>query len=237
MRRVCTLLLFLASSLAAQTTRQRATTEPVSAADLKPSAGVEYVIRPRDLLKIAMVTSDPNDTRATQRAETTRVNDRGMLDVQPLGLVLASGMTERQLERFITRLLTERGVRVTSFRAIVTQGSGKTFTVAGGINQPGTYQIQGYNFRLSNALQAGRGAKDDVDHAWVIRWVRDAQDQPPRRKIIEIPLKNLKEVPKSFDLLIRPRDAIVLLGANEFAELPTTQEAPAATSQPADQKP
>lgn len=108
---------------------------------------------------------------ANQPSEFVRVVDaRGMLDLPQIGELPVRGMTAKQIELLIVRVLREQGIIQD---ALVTAESlsrqDATFTVFGAIARVGRYGIPKPNYRLLDALTDAGGTGVPVPSIFVIR--------------------------------------------------------------------
>lgn len=134
--------------------------------DLIPEPAA-YEIGPGDQVRIIIF----DFLVANQPSEFVRVVDpRGMLDLPQIGELPVRGLTVRQIESMIVRLLREQGIIQD---ALVTAESlsrqDATFTIFGSIARVGRFGIPKPNYRLLDALTDAGGTGVPVPSIFVIR--------------------------------------------------------------------
>jgi polysaccharide export outer membrane protein len=142
----------------------------------------EYVVGEGDILTISvfeLVT--PGMPYTTQIA----VNELGNVTLQNLGQVHVAGLTPTDIKEKVADLAVKmdflrpkgagsQGPQVT---VELYQSRARIFSVLGQVNNPGTFNIIGLNFRLLDALALSRdilgGNQPGMDYLYVIRTPRD----------------------------------------------------------------
>jgi polysaccharide biosynthesis/export protein len=142
----------------------------------------EYVVGEGDLLNISvfeLVT--PGMPYATQ----TAVNELGNVTLQNLGQVHVAGMTPTDIEKKLADLAVKMGFLLKAGNGSqgpqvavqLYQSRARIFSVLGQVNNPGTYNIIGLNFRLLDALALARditgGNQPGMEYLYVIRSPKD----------------------------------------------------------------
>ncbi|HUO09589.1 MAG TPA: polysaccharide biosynthesis/export family protein [Phycisphaerae bacterium] len=139
----------------------------------------EEVIGPGDILRISVwELVQPNAEYARDQAQ---VSETGGVSIQNLGTVQVAGLTPSQIEEKIGQLAVERnlllpkgnGSQGPQVTVTLLQSRSRIFSILGQISAPGTYNIQGNDFRLLDALALARdiagGTGPGMDYVYVIR--------------------------------------------------------------------
>lgn len=128
----------------------------------------DYTLRSGDLIRVSVFE--------LFQEGVTMVNDyvvseTGKVSIPEVGVLLAGGLTETQLEEEIKQILSPAILKEPSVTVALMNSQQRTFSVLGnGVPQPGRYPIPRYNFRLTDALAtAGGPMQFNVSHIYVSR--------------------------------------------------------------------
>jgi polysaccharide export outer membrane protein len=108
------------------------------------------------------------------------VTESGKISVPEIGGVQAAGLTERQLEAELRRILSPAILKQPSVTVAMLQSEQKMFSVNGdGVNRPGRYPIPRSGFRLTDALaSAGSVGQFNVSYVYVTRSITGNETGP-----------------------------------------------------------
>ena len=142
--------------------------------DLQPAAH-DYVIGPNDMLTISVADLvQPG----TETVKSTRVSESGNISLPYIGQVHATGRTEGQLETAIIDAMVQQGLMQRERAQVsvaVTEPRNRTYSVLGAINAPGEYAILKSDYRILDALVAGRQTTaPDIESLYVVRRMTDS---------------------------------------------------------------
>jgi polysaccharide biosynthesis/export protein len=130
-------------------------TDPFSPGSPNSIAQIDdYQIGPFDLLRID-VFQVPELSHSAQKGGV-RVNSQGFISLPLLGPIQVSGLTSQQLELYLAKLLEEKYLQDPQVSVFIEEFTNQRVTVAGGVNQPGIYPIQG-RITLLQAIAEARG--------------------------------------------------------------------------------
>ena len=214
-------------------------TDPIPAdlvADTK-----EETVGPADILRISVwELVQPNTEYLRDQAI---VSETGTVSIQNLGPVQVSGLTPTQIEEKIGQLAVERnlllpkgnGSQGPQVTVTLLQSHSRIFSILGQITAPGTYNIQGNDFRLLDALALARdvagGTGPGLDYVYVIRHNKEESEAAS-------PASNSRAIgnttPTPPPANGNPLDALDQLDKNTTAPAPAPTPAPENTPAPAD---
>lgn len=149
-------------------TKATAAPEMAKASADDKSRADEYVIGPDDVLSIA-VWKEPDFTKITP------VRPDGMISVALAGDIKAAGLTVRQLQENLKKLLTAY-VANPEVTVSVQEFHSQKFNIMGQVNKPGAYPLTGPTTVLDGLAQAG-GFKDfaKTKKIYVLRTMADGK--------------------------------------------------------------
>ncbi|MGN6367200.1 MAG: polysaccharide biosynthesis/export family protein [Phycisphaerae bacterium] len=139
----------------------------------------EPTVGPGDILRISVWELVQPNTE--YQREQAIVSESGTVSIQNLGPVMVAGLTPTQIEEKIGQLAVERnlllpkgnGSQGPQVTVTLLQSHSRIFSILGQITAPGTYNIQGNDFRLLDALALARdvagGTGPGMDYIYVIR--------------------------------------------------------------------
>jgi beta-lactamase regulating signal transducer with metallopeptidase domain/uncharacterized protein involved in exopolysaccharide biosynthesis len=105
-----------------------------------------------------------------ETVKTTRVTESGTISLPFLGLVPAEGKTEFVLEETIRASYEKANIiRNANVSVAVAEARGRTFSVLGGVAQPGQYAIVAADFRLLDALVQSKANVPEIDTIYIVR--------------------------------------------------------------------
>ena len=115
----------------------------------------DYVITRNDLLTVTI--HDLNGP-GVETVKTSRVSEAGAIRLPLLDAVKAAGFTEAELEKEIAKAyVTANLLRNAQVSVTVAEARGRTFSVLGGVAQPGQYAIVDPDTRVLDALVLSKG--------------------------------------------------------------------------------
>ena len=128
----------------------------------------DYTIGPNDLLNIS-ISDLINPGQET--VKVLRVTESGNVSLPFLGGVHAAGLTELELEQFISQEYKKAALVTNSqVSVVVVEARGRTVEILGAVNAPGQYATLDTDFRLLDALvQAKDVTTPLVEYIYVIR--------------------------------------------------------------------
>jgi len=172
-----------------------------------PSSSV--VIGANDSITIVALQSD-------EISKNWRVSSAGDLDLPMVGKIHAAGMTTDELQQELTTRL-KRFIRDPQVTAYISEFRSQPITVAGGVERPGTFQIEGPKTLLTVLMMAGGVVKTPGPTVTVTR-DKEFGTIPlsgahtvdgGARSTIDLPLKDvLVASTPAANLEIRPHDVI-----------------------------
>ena len=137
----------------------------------------DYVFRSGDVVSVTVFELLQE---GVQYINNYVVTETGKISVPEVGVILAAGMTETQLEDRIRKILTPNILKDPSVTVTLVRSQQRAFSVLGdGVPLPGRYFIPRYNFRLTDALATAGGPRQfNVSYIYVSRFVGDEQQAP-----------------------------------------------------------
>ncbi|MCB9856678.1 MAG: polysaccharide biosynthesis/export family protein [Phycisphaerales bacterium] len=140
--------------------------EEPSAEDLEPMY-VEPKLNAGDILRVSIFELLAPGVTSEQQFQ---VRSSGEETFPSLGPVRIAGLTPRELELELKRLLSERQILDNAdVQVSVLRSEGQQFTIVGSIQQPGNYPITRPDYRLMNAVGAVGGLPTQVDTIYIFR--------------------------------------------------------------------
>ena len=137
----------------------------------------DYVFRSGDVVSVAIFELLQE---GVQYVNNYVVTETGKISVPEVGVILAAGMTETQLEDRIRRILSPSILKEPSVTVTLVRSQQRAFSVIGdGVPLPGRYFLPRYDFRLTDALATAGGPRQfNVSYIYVSRYVGDKQQAP-----------------------------------------------------------
>jgi protein involved in polysaccharide export with SLBB domain len=148
----------------------------------------EYAVGPGDILHITVWELVQPGTDYVRDQAT--VSESGGVSLQNLGIVQVAGLTPSQVEEKIGQLAVEKnlllpkgnGSQGPQVTVSVLQSRSRVFSILGMVNQTGTYNVIGSDFRVLDALALARdiqGTEPGMDYLYVIPRHKEAPLAPP----------------------------------------------------------
>jgi protein involved in polysaccharide export with SLBB domain len=136
----------------------------------------DYALRPGDLVRISIFELYQEGTAVVNDYV---ISETGQVSIPNVGVIQAAGLTERQLEDEIKRILSPDVLRNPSVTVTLLDSQQRTFSILGNaVARPGRYLIPRYDFRLTDALAtAGARMQFNVSNIYVSR--REETAAPP----------------------------------------------------------
>ena len=110
--------------------------------------GATYRIGPHDLLEIEVFEVE-------ELSSEERVSDDGVIVMPLIGAVMVGGLTPREAEREIAKILGESYLQNPQVNIFVSEYASQDVTVAGAVEQPGVFPIKGRTTLLQAIAMAG----------------------------------------------------------------------------------
>ncbi len=136
--------------------------------DIRP-VKTDYVLQPGDVVQVTIYELLQESSAVVNNYVVT---ETGKLSIPEVGPIQAAGLTERQLEEEIRRILSPAILRNPSVTATVVRSERHTFSILGnGVPAPGRYSIpRSHDFRLMDALAVAQVQMQfNVSHVYVSR--------------------------------------------------------------------
>jgi polysaccharide export outer membrane protein len=150
----------------------------------------DYALRPGDAVRISIFELFQEGVAVVNDYV---VSETGKISVPEVGVIQAAGLTERQLEDQIKRILSPGVLRDPSVTVALMDSQQRTFSILGNaVARPSRYLIPRYDFRLADALAtAGAQMQFNVSTVYVSRkgqTVAEAAGAPTERQTPELNL-------------------------------------------------
>lgn len=128
----------------------------------------DYALRPGDTVRISIFELFQEGVPV---GNDYVVPETGRISVPDVGVIQAAGLTERQLEDEIKRILSPGVLRNPSVTVTLLDSQQRTFSILGNaVSRPSRYLIPRYDFRLADALAtAGAQTQFNVSYIYVSR--------------------------------------------------------------------
>ncbi|MCU0916411.1 MAG: polysaccharide biosynthesis/export family protein [Planctomycetes bacterium] len=128
----------------------------------------DYALRPGDLVRISVFELFQEGVPVVN---DYIVSETGKISIPDVGVLAAAGLTERQLEDEIKRVLSPNVLRNPSVTVTLLDSQQRTFSILGNaVARPSRYLIPRYDFRLADALAtAGAQMQFNVSYVYVSR--------------------------------------------------------------------
>ncbi len=207
----CLLLLFWAGSVSAQSDvdepppaeaevlRAHPVDKETQTRLLGSAESFDYKIGRQDLLEIRVFGLDELD-------QTVRVSTDGTIHLPLLGRLNVAGMSKRNLELEIARLLETDFVHNPQVTVFVKDYQSKMISVTGAVKRPGSYQMLGSKTLLEMISLAGGLDKDVGQEIVIFRTLPDG-----RTERLPINLKRLVyQADPSQNIRIQPEDIVYI---------------------------
>jgi len=127
------------------------------------------------------------------------VTETGKISIPDVGVVQAEGLTERQLEQEISRILSTSLLKEPTVSVTLVNSQRRTFSILGeGVPGPGRYVVPRYDFRLADALATGGGISQfNISYIYVSR-------QTSGQGLVSEPASKEAKGPKKSEQIISP---------------------------------
>lgn len=197
------------------------TAEEPSSEDLRPS-GDELPIGPGDVLVINIFELLAPGQPTVQQV---RIGHAGIETVPMVGPVRMSGLTPRQLELELKRLLREGGlIENADVQVTVSQSQYAQYSVVGSVGRAGVYPIPQPDYRLLTAIAAAGGIPYQIETIYVFQnsgstLASDRHAAPPAEEVAPVMLSEMSS------------------GRARGVRQPPDQPKPPAESEPAEEMP
>lgn len=108
------------------------------------------------------------------------VTETGKISIPEVGVIQAAGLTEKQLEEQIRKIVSPTILKSPSITVMLVASQQRAFSVLGdGVQYPGRYSIPRYEFRLTDALAtAGGSSQFNASHIYISRFTRQGEPSP-----------------------------------------------------------
>lgn len=174
----------------------------ISQGGLSPATPADFLIGPADLLEIRVFESDKLTT-------SVRVSSRGQVTLPLLGSVSVDGLTAREAEEKIERLLKEGGyINNPHVSVFVKENRSKLVSVVGYVREPGSYELLGRQ-TLIDALAAAKGLKEGAGMTvYITRTQQDGRREAFMVDLEELLHSKAGSVNNDINVLLNPGDVI-----------------------------
>jgi protein involved in polysaccharide export with SLBB domain len=137
----------------------------------------DYVFRSGDVVSVAVFELLQE---GVQYVNNYVVTETGKISLPEVGVILAAGLSETQLEDRIRKILTPNILKEPLVTVTLVRSQQRAFSILGdGVSLPGRYFIPRYNFRLTDALATAGGSRQfNVSYIYVSRYAGDEQQTP-----------------------------------------------------------
>jgi polysaccharide biosynthesis/export protein len=128
----------------------------------------DYALRPGDVVRVSIFELF---LEGVALVNDYIVSETGKISIPEVGVIQAAGLTERQVEQEVKRILTPNVLREPSVTATLLDSQQRTFSILGNaVARPSRYLIPRYDFRLTDALAtAGTQMQFNVSTIYVSR--------------------------------------------------------------------
>ncbi len=128
----------------------------------------DYALRPGDIVRISIFELYQEGAIVVN---DYTVSETGQVSVPDVGVIQAAGLTERQLEDEIKRILSPNVLRNPSITVTLMDSQQRTFSILGNaVARPSRYVIPRYDFRLTDALATAQAQMQfNVSNIYVSR--------------------------------------------------------------------
>ncbi len=128
----------------------------------------DYALRPGDIVRISIFELYQEGAIVVN---DYTVSETGQVSVPDVGVIQAAGLTERQLEDEIKRILSPNVLRNPSVTVTLMDSQQRTFSILGNaVARPSRYVIPRYDFRLTDALATAQAQMQfNVSNIYVSR--------------------------------------------------------------------
>ena len=200
MNRLFVLALFLLVPAAIVPAQEKAQVPDTSAFTAPPGRGEEYVIGANDLLEIKFF-------ELAELGRDVRVSTDGTISLPLLGQVPVAGLTPRQAEESIAKLLQERELlKNPQVTVLVKEFVSRRVSVQGAVSKPGMIDLLGQRTLLDVIGEAGGLVERAMMKIYVIR-----PFGKPGEERIEIDAEKLVyQGDPMANLLVQPGDIIMI---------------------------
>ena len=136
----------------------------------------DYVFGAGDVVQISVFELYNEATMYTNQFVVT---ETGRLSIPDVGIVMAEGLTEAELEREISTILSPNIIKEPSVTVTLLSSQRRQFSIVGqGVAQSNRFQIPRYPLRLTDAIALAGGIGDfNVGHIYVSRDVKSQDMQ------------------------------------------------------------
>jgi len=125
------------------------------------------------------------------------VTETGRISIPEVGVIDAAGLTERQLEEELRRILEPSILKEASITVVLMRSQRRTFSISGnGVPVPGRYEIPRYDFRLLDALATAGGISQfNISYVYVSRSVtgKEAIAEPVEQEVTKPEFPELEQ--------------------------------------------
>jgi len=132
------------------------------------------------------------------------VTETGKISIPDVGVVQAAGLTERQLEQEISRILLTSLLKEPTVSVTLVNSQRRTFSILGeGVPVPSRYVVPRYDFRLADALATGGGISQfNISYIYVSRRISG-------QELVSEPASEEAEGPKKSEQIISPTEEML----------------------------
>jgi protein involved in polysaccharide export with SLBB domain len=164
----------------------------------------DYRISPGDLLSVSITDLvGPN----VETVKTCRVTEKGAISMPLIGSIQAAGNTEAELEKTIMNAYRDaKLIQMAQVSVSITEPRGRSISIIGGVSKPGQYQLARSDARLIDVLAQAGGTANASGDAIILR----AGEKGGEPRKLQIPLQKLLAGDASVNVVIKPKDQIIV---------------------------
>jgi polysaccharide export outer membrane protein len=170
-----------------------------------PADGRDYIVGPQDVLTITVYEEPQLTGRYT-------VNTDGTFAFPMIGRVTASGMSPREIEESLIKVLASGYLKKPQLTVEVEQYRSQFITVSGEVRTPGKYPLTGRMTVLEALIQAGSITPSASSEVQVLRPKADATESPDEggasAEVIKVNVTDLQSGKLSNNVALRDGDTV-----------------------------
>jgi polysaccharide export outer membrane protein len=146
---------------------------------------VAYKVGPQDVLELSVF-------KVPELSKKVSVAAEGTINLPLVGEVRATGLTTREIEQNVTRLLGEKYLQNPQVTVLVAEYNSQRVTVEGAVKKPGVYPIQG-ELTLLQSIAVAQGLERTADTSVLVFRQRNGRRSAARFELDEIRSGRVKD--------------------------------------------
>jgi polysaccharide biosynthesis/export protein len=144
-----------------------------------------YKVGPQDLLEISVFN-------VPELSKKVEVAAEGTINLPLVGEVHAAGLTARQIEQKVTRLLGEKYLQNPQVTILVAEYNSQRVTIEGAVKKPGVYPIKG-QLTLLQSIAVAQGLERTADTSVLVFRKKNGRRAAARFELDEIRSGKIKD--------------------------------------------